>query len=154
MIKNLPAMQETWVQSLGQEDPLEKEMATHSSTLAWRIPWTEKPGRLQSTGSQSRTRLSDFTFTLFSVIPSLITAAGCDFWARELGVSQLGAVLYTLGKIIENHQKTSERALKTDFTAFFLRHRRCRSAGPAALQWHPKRLASNCAISLHIESSG
>ena len=42
----------------------------------------------------------------------------------------------------------------TDFTAFFLRHRRCRSAGPAALQWHPKRLASNCAISLHIESSG
>jgi len=52
-------------------------------------------------------------------IPSLITAAGCDFWARELGVSQLGAVLYTLGKIIENHQKTSERALKTDFTAFF-----------------------------------
>ena len=53
---------------------VEKEMATHSSTLAWRIPWTEKPGRLQSTGSQSRTRLSDFTFTLFSVIPSLITA--------------------------------------------------------------------------------
>ena len=45
-------MQETWVQSLGQEDPLEKEMATHSSTLAWKIPWTEKPGRLQSMGSQ------------------------------------------------------------------------------------------------------
>ena len=46
--KNLPAMQETWVQFLGQEDPLEKEMATHSSILAWRIPWTEEPGRLQS----------------------------------------------------------------------------------------------------------
>ena len=45
-------MQETWVQSLGQEDPLEKEMATHSSTLAWKIPWTEKPGRLQSMGLQ------------------------------------------------------------------------------------------------------
>ena len=43
-------MQETWIQSLGQEDPLEKEMATHSSTLAWKIPWTEKPGRLQSMG--------------------------------------------------------------------------------------------------------
>ena len=52
MVKNLPAMQETWVQSLGQEDPLEKEMATHSSILAWKIPWTEKPVGLQSMGSQ------------------------------------------------------------------------------------------------------
>ena len=52
MVKRLPAMQETWVPSLVQEDPLEKEMATHSSTLAWKIPWTEKPGRLQSMGSQ------------------------------------------------------------------------------------------------------
>ena len=51
-VKRLPAMQEIWVQSLGQEDPLEKEMANHSSTLAWKIPWTEKPGRLQSMGSQ------------------------------------------------------------------------------------------------------
>ena len=51
-VKRLPAMQETRVQSLGQEDPLEKEMATHSSTLAWKIPWTEEPHRLQSTGSQ------------------------------------------------------------------------------------------------------
>ena len=51
-IKRLPAMQENWVRSLGQEDPLEKEMATHSSTVAWKISWTEKPGRLQSTGSQ------------------------------------------------------------------------------------------------------
>ena len=51
-LKRLPPMQETWVRSLGWEDPLEKEMVTHSSILAWRIPWTEKPGRLQSTGSQ------------------------------------------------------------------------------------------------------
>ena len=50
--KNLPAMQETWVRFLGWEDPLEKEMAIHSSILAWRIPWTEEPGGLQSTGSQ------------------------------------------------------------------------------------------------------
>ena len=50
-VKRLPAMQETWVQSLGQEDPLEKEMATHSSTLAWKIPWMEESGRLQSIGS-------------------------------------------------------------------------------------------------------
>ena len=51
-VKNLPAVQETWVQSLGWEDPLEKEMATHSNILAWRIPWTEEPGGLQSRGSQ------------------------------------------------------------------------------------------------------
>ena len=51
-VKNVPAMWETWVQYLGREDPLEKEMATHSSILAWRIPWTEEPGRLQSMGSQ------------------------------------------------------------------------------------------------------
>ena len=50
MVKNLPAIQESRVQSLGQEDPLEKEMATHSSILAWEIPWTEKPGGLQSMG--------------------------------------------------------------------------------------------------------
>ena len=50
--KHLPAMRETWVRSLGQEDPLEKGIATHSSTLAWKIPCTEEPGRLQSVGSQ------------------------------------------------------------------------------------------------------
>ena len=51
-VKRLPAMRETWVRSLGQEDLLEKEMATHSSTLAWRTPWMEKPGGLQPMGSQ------------------------------------------------------------------------------------------------------
>ena len=62
-VKRMPGMQETQVQSLGREDPLEKAMASHYSTLACRIPWREEPGRLQSMGSQSRTRLSDFTFT-------------------------------------------------------------------------------------------
>ena len=52
MVKNMPAIQETQVRFLGQKDPLEKEMATHSSILAWRIPWTEEPGGLRSTGSQ------------------------------------------------------------------------------------------------------
>ena len=51
MVKRLPTMRETWVQSLGQQDPLEKEMAAHSSTFAWRIPWTEEPGGLQFIGS-------------------------------------------------------------------------------------------------------
>ena len=62
MVKCLPTRWETWVQSLGQKDLLEKEIATHSSILAWKIPWMEEPGRLQSMGSQSQTRLSNFTF--------------------------------------------------------------------------------------------
>ena len=65
-LKRLLAMWETWVPSLSWEDPLEKEMATHSSILAWRIPWMEELGGLQSTGHQeldTTERLSDFTFT-------------------------------------------------------------------------------------------
>ena len=53
LVKNLPAMQETWIWFLGQEDPLEKKMATHPSILAWRIPWTEEPGGLQFMGSDT-----------------------------------------------------------------------------------------------------
>ena len=63
-LKHLPGMWETLLWFLSWEDTLEKEMATHSSTLAWRIPWREEPGRLQSMGSQSQTRLMDFTFLL------------------------------------------------------------------------------------------
>ena len=64
MGKNPPAMQETQVRSLGQEDPLEEGVATHSSILAWRIPWTEEPGRLQSMRvTKSQIRLSDFHST-------------------------------------------------------------------------------------------
>ena len=59
MVENLPAIQETWVGSLGWEDPLEKVMATHSIILAWKIPWTAESGGLKSMGSQSRTQLSD-----------------------------------------------------------------------------------------------
>ena len=55
MVKNLPTVRETWVPSLGWEDPLEKEMATHSNIHAWKIPWTEEPDGLQSIGSQSKT---------------------------------------------------------------------------------------------------
>ena len=63
-VKRLPAIWNTWVRSLGQEDPLEKEVATHSSTFAWKIPWTEEPGRLHGV-AKSWTRLSDFTSLLF-----------------------------------------------------------------------------------------
>ena len=66
MVKRLPAMWETRVQSLGQEDPLEKRMATHSSILPWRIPWTEEPVGYSPRG-RKETRLSDFTFTFHFV---------------------------------------------------------------------------------------
>ena len=62
-VKRLPAMWETWVQVLGREGPLEKEMAIHSSTLAWKIPWTEEPDRLQFIGSQRVGHNFTFTFT-------------------------------------------------------------------------------------------
>ena len=78
-VKYPPAMQEMWVWSLGQEGPLEKEIATHPSTLAWEIPWTEQPGRLQSTGSQknqsrvlTKQQQQQFIDTLLSTLHVLI----------------------------------------------------------------------------------
>ena len=68
MVKNPSAMQETWIRSLGWEDSLEKGTAAHFSVLAWRIPWIEEPGRLQSMWSQSQTRLSNFHSFTFSFI--------------------------------------------------------------------------------------
>ena len=65
MVKQLPTTRETWVRSLGQKDPLEKEMATHSSTLAWKIPWMEESPRLQSMGSQRVGRDSATSLSLF-----------------------------------------------------------------------------------------
>ena len=76
-IKNLLTMQETWVRSLGWEDPLEKGMATHSSVLAWRIPWTEEPGGLQSVGSQSRTRLRDSRLRKACNSPCMLFCVPC-----------------------------------------------------------------------------
>ena len=67
MIKNLPAVQEMWVRFLCREDPLEEGMATHSSILAWEIPWTEEPGRLQSMGSQKDTT-KRLTLSLFQSV--------------------------------------------------------------------------------------
>ena len=66
MVKCLPALREIWIRSLGREDPLEKELATHSSILAWKIPWMEEPGGLQSTGSQ-RVGLSDYQFHFHTI---------------------------------------------------------------------------------------
>ena len=66
MVKNLPAMQETQVRSLGQDDPLEEGMATHSSILAWRIPWTEEPGGLQSVESRTYNNWFSHSFLMYS----------------------------------------------------------------------------------------
>ena len=85
MVKHLPAMWETWVQSLHWKDPLEKEMATHSSTLAWKIPWTEEPDRLQ---------LSDFTFTLTKLLKALI------LWHSAFFIVQLSHPYMTTGETI------------------------------------------------------
>ena len=84
MIKIPPAIQETCVWSLGLEDPLQKEMATHSSILAWGIPWTEEPGRLQSMRSQSWTQLSDLihSFALYSVCASSLLES-IVWWIRD-----------------------------------------------------------------------
>ena len=87
-VKNMPAMQETRVLSLGQEDPLEKGMATHSSILAWRIPWTREPGRLQSMGLRSWTQLSyshthTHTHTEISTCPLLVLFFVCVFTTAD-----------------------------------------------------------------------
>ena len=87
-IKNLPAMQETWVRSLGQEDPLEKGMATHSSILAWRILWIEEPGGVQSMGHRESDRIERLTiigmeapeeqdlFRAVSLVPRTVLGTG------------------------------------------------------------------------------
>ena len=71
-VKHLPTVRETWVRSLGREDPLEKKMSTHPSTLAWKIPWTEEPGRLQSTGLQ-RVRHDWMTLLSHSIFPRRVS---------------------------------------------------------------------------------
>ena len=92
-LKCLPRMRETLVRSLGWEDPLEKEMATHSITLARRIPWREEPGRLQSIGiTKSRTRLSDFTFTFQATQVS----NKLNVSSQHIKQSVLGHTCYTL----------------------------------------------------------
>ena len=80
-VKHLPAMRETQVRSLGREDPLEEEMATHSSIPAWKISWAEKPGGLQSMGLQSQTGLSEFT-SLHFISLKLLCNQKCYFYAN------------------------------------------------------------------------
>ena len=108
-LKHLPGMQETWDRSLGWEDPLEKEMATHSSSFAWRIPWMEEPGRLQSTGSQRvghdwATWLY-FTFTLL-IEYSTFTASSFRIWKSSTGISSPPLSLFAV--MLPNAHLTSQ----------------------------------------------
>ena len=91
-LKRLPGIQETWVRSLGRENPLEKEMATHSSTLAWRIPWREETGRLQSMGSQIL-----FYFYLFYITYSFSFIVGIFSMYKNLKK-------YSVSHILQQHQ--------------------------------------------------
>ena len=87
MVKNLPAMQKTQVQCLGQEDPLDKGMTTQSSILAWRIPWTEEPGRLQSMGGKESEKIERLTLSLFhnELVPGTSVSRGLSHLMRHLG---------------------------------------------------------------------
>ena len=75
-VKNSPAMQETWVQSPGWEEPLEKEMATHSGILAWRIPWTEEPSRLHGTAESDTTKITSLSLRSLDILSVLISSFG------------------------------------------------------------------------------
>ena len=83
-VKSLPAMQKTWVQSLGQEDPLEKGMATHSSIIAWEIPWTEESGKLQSIGCGESDTTEQLTLSLFFVYKSELISRGTSLVVQRL----------------------------------------------------------------------
>ena len=97
LVKYLPAMQETWVLSLDWEDPLEKEMATHSSTLAWKIPWMEEPGRLQSMGSQ---RVRHNWATEHTPHPRIFPKMGISAWVFSVSSSDCLVVVSTSNSLV------------------------------------------------------
>ena len=118
-VKRLPTMRETWFQSLGVEDALEKEMATHSSILAWKVPWTEEPGRLQSNGvAKSRTWLSDFTFTFKLLKEQFLKSRGEYF--EKWGYFPFALLKYVYSHILISPSKIHNVKLKNvpDLTPF------------------------------------
>ena len=104
-VKRLSTMRETWVRSLGQEDPLEKEIAIHSSTIAWRIPWTEEPGRLQFMGSQ---RVGHDWATSLSLWLNQLRLSGCFIRKSIYGVTAQSLAQTTL-KIITFNMKLRDK---------------------------------------------
>ena len=114
-LKHLPAMQETWVRSLGREGPLEKEMATHSSILAWRIPWTEELGGLQSTGSQrvDTTERLHFHFQGCILSPCLFNLYA-EYIMRNTGLEEAPAGIKIAGRNINNLRYTDDTTLMAE----------------------------------------
>ena len=110
-VKRLPAMQETWIWSLDQEDPLEKKMAPHSSTLAWKIPWTEKPGRLQSMGLQRVDWATSLSFLSLSGHREMGVCAVPKYnWTKPL----LGLTLYLWGFSRDHSEKREQYTWNKD----------------------------------------
>ena len=100
MVKNLPAKQKTWVQSLGWEDPLEKETAAHSSTLAWKIPWTEEPGRLHSPWDHKESDMTEqLQYTLISMHPPLTVCISTQPYAQTQVSYSIGIIYPVLVQI-------------------------------------------------------
>ena len=113
MVKHLPSMQETQVPALGWEDPLEKEMATHSSTPAWKIPWMEEPGRLQSRGSQkSRKWLSDFSFFSFSLYSTVFN----EIESGALLTPKIHGAKTLCGELFGRHRESQYGSLTAGIT--------------------------------------
>ena len=119
-VKNLPAMQVTWVQSLGQDDPLEKVMSTHSNVLAWRIPWTDEPGGLQSLGSQ-RVRHNWVTkiknklkIILFPTASKIWSAYGLTWWKIELKTYNINYKPYWERLLLFSHSVMSDSLYSMD----------------------------------------
>ena len=132
-VKNLPAMWKTWVQSLGQEDPLEERMAAHPSILAWRIPWTEEPGGLQSMGSQRAghdlaidTSTTDFITTdLFLQYKTIILTKRCSKGIRSKNWDIFTALTFFSVKEKAKftfYQSTSQCSLRTGYKKFISSH--------------------------------
>ena len=103
LVKNLPAMQETWVRVSGQEDPLEEEMAPHSSILAWRIPWTEEPGGYSLRGCKSQTRLGDYRGVYVGA--TLLITCPPHMWLGSVMAGESGVALPRLQVLVRMGQR-------------------------------------------------
>ena len=163
MVNNLPAMQETWAWSLGQEHPLEKEMATCSSILTWKIPWTEEPGELQSVGSQRVRTTEPLTLSLSyrsHILFKHLWWKETRFWFKQVSISSFSRspkiIENTFYKRIrpkkkKNHWKVKRRTIRSkpeDLESFrLIESRRCSIDGKStAVEKHKNVMARNLRI--------
>ena len=138
-VKRLSAMLETWLQSLSREDPLEKEMATHSSTLAWKIPWTEEPGRLQSMGSQRVGH--DWVTLLTHLFSEQLMVSNCQQYCSAIGCHPTGPSPFPF-LCIKGHWIWIEGVIS--FETFV-----CHLLGLLAFWWKSSFLAPTTCLSIY-----